>query len=61
LQDFALKWGTLSQSLIEEYYNIKLNDSYDIGNYYDKEDYENFDLIKQTILDDIPQKISCCK
>jgi hypothetical protein len=51
----------LSQSLTEEYYNTKSNDSYDIGNDFDKEDYENFNLIEETILDDIPQKSSCIK
>jgi hypothetical protein len=50
----------LNQSLTEEYYNTKSNDSYDNGNDYDEEDYENFDLIEEKILD-IPQKSSCCK
>lgn len=45
MQDFALKWETLSQSLTEEYYNTKSNNS------SDKEDYENNDLIDETILD----------
>ncbi|XP_060878267.1 52 kDa repressor of the inhibitor of the protein kinase-like [Metopolophium dirhodum] len=53
LQDFALKWETLSQSLTEEYYNTKSNNS------SDKEDYENNDLIDETILDNIPQESSC--
>lgn len=63
LQDFALKWETLSQSLTEEYYNTKYNNtgSSDIENNYDKEDYENSGLIDETILDDIPQKSSCYK
>jgi hypothetical protein len=54
LQDFALKWETLSQSLTEEYYNTKSNNS------SDKEDYENNNLIDETILDNIPQESSCC-
>jgi len=55
LQDFALKWETLSQSLTEEYYNTKSNNS------SDKEDYENNKLTDETILDNIPQESSCCK
>lgn len=61
LQDFALKWEKFSQSLTEECYNTKSNNSSDIGNNYDKEDYENSDLIDETILDNILQKSSCCK